>query len=47
MGKKGMHIGFLLENHKEIDQCDWITLGWTLREEGWDGVNWTDLTKER
>jgi hypothetical protein len=50
MGRGGMLIGYWWECQKERDHWEeqdvggWTILKWILREIGWDGMNWIDLT---
>jgi hypothetical protein len=51
MGRRGMHIGYCWEGQKERDHWEdediggWTILKWIL--EGWDGMDWIDLTEDR
>jgi hypothetical protein len=52
MGKRGMHIGYWWESHKERDHWEgqdagtWSILKWILREIGWDGRGWIDVAQD-
>jgi hypothetical protein len=48
-----MHIGYWWESQKERDHYEdqdvggWTILKWTIREIGWDGMDWIDLAEDR
>jgi hypothetical protein len=48
-----MHIAYWWESQnerdlwKDQDVGEWSILKWILREIGWDGMDWIDLTRDR
>jgi hypothetical protein len=50
--RRGMHIGYWWENHKERDHKKDQDVGgdnikMDLREIGWGGIDWIDLPQDR
>jgi hypothetical protein len=46
MGRRGMHMGYWWEHHKERDH--WVgNIKTDLRESGLEGMDWIDLAEDR